>query len=96
MRFPRTAEEAQRIAEQFIASLPYRPVRWKLGGSWARGEGKPGRSDVDVLAWFEGADEDALLDCYQRGKPIVDFHWFCHEWAVYKHDPALWRKEVNE
>lgn len=90
-----SAEDAREKATFFISQLPVAPVYWKLTGSWANGTGRPGSSDVDIEAYFEGADEEVLIALYEDALPVIDFHWFCREWRVYDINPDLWNESIK-
>lgn len=95
MKKAKTMEEALEKATLFVSHLPTQPVKWKLTGSWAAGHGRPGQSDIDVSAWFEGANEGILMEFYVKCQPAIDFHWYCQEWTVYQIDPGLWESQIG-
>lgn len=86
--------ENTRIVENFILSLPVKPLCYHLSGSRARGTNRPD-SDWDIavlyerdddvpMGWImEHMDDDGLF----AGK--VDFHYFAKDWAVFKVHPEL-------
>ena len=96
--YPKTRAEAIQRASDFIASLPSSPIAWEIGGSWGRKEGRPGKSDIDVHAYFlSGVNEQTLMDIYTQAKENgIDFHWKMQDWKVYQHDPNLWNKQIAE
>jgi len=91
---PTDKRDAYKTASYFISSLPVKPVKWELSGSWKEGTGRPGQSDIDIAAWFVGADETILMAIYAEAKPVIDFHWYCREWGVYQVDPELWDRQL--
>lgn len=88
-----TLEERRQVAEEFIASLEGKPLKWTICGSTARGDFRP-RSDLDILGLYEKDKDIPLKDLTKREDPknglvdgTIDFHCFARDWPVFKTQP---------